>query len=76
MQADIFYPELTFEQVEQHIAFEFLSLLSEIGGFLGLLFGASVPTVCELFDYISLQIYKRFRTHKTVNSSPRSTFGN
>ena len=73
MQVDIFYPELTYEVIEQHIAFEFLSLLSEIGGFLGLLLGASVLTVCELVDYISLQIYKRFRIQKAVNpknSSP------
>ena len=34
MQVDIFYQELTYEAVEQNIAFEFLSLLSEIGGFL------------------------------------------
>ena len=68
MQVDIFYRELTYEVIEQHIAFEFLSLLSEIGGFLGLLLGASVLTVCELVDYISLQIYKRLR-------GPESAFG-
>ena len=36
MAVDIFYEELSYEQIEQNIAFEFLSLLSEIGGFLGL----------------------------------------
>ena len=54
MQVDIFYQELSYEEIEQNIAFEFLSLLSEIGGFLGLLLGASVLTVFELLDYISL----------------------
>ena len=52
---DIFYQELSFEEIEQNISFEFLSLLSEIGGFLGLLLGASVLTVFELLDYISLR---------------------
>ena len=52
---DIFYQELSFEEIEQNIWFEFLSLLSEIGGFLGLLLGASVLTVFELLDYISLR---------------------
>ena len=51
---NIFYEELSYEEIEQNIAFEFLSLLSEIGGFLGLLLGASVLTVCELIDYISM----------------------
>ena len=36
----------------QQPAFAFLSLLGEIGGFLGLLLGASVLTVCELVDFI------------------------
>ena len=54
IQVDIFYQELSYEEIEQNIAFEFLSLLSEIGGFLGLLLGASVLTVCELVDYISM----------------------
>ena len=54
MQVDIFYQELSYEEIEQNVVFEFLSLLSEIGGFLGLLLGASVLTVFELLDYISL----------------------
>ncbi len=40
--------------MEQNKAFEFLSLLSEVGGFMGLLLGASVLTLCELLDYILL----------------------
>ena len=56
---DIFYQELSYEEIEQNIAFEFLSLLSEIGGFLGLLLGASVLTVCELIDYISMTFARK-----------------
>ncbi len=57
---DIFYQELAYQQIEQHPAFEFLSLLSEIGGFLGPLLGASVLTVCELVDYLSSLAVRKF----------------
>ena len=56
---DIFYQELSYEEIEQNIAFEFLSLLSEIGGFLGLLLGASILTVCELIDYLTLALIRK-----------------
>ncbi len=58
---DVFYPELSYEDVKQNPAFEFLSLLSEVGGFLGLLLGASVLTVFELVDYLLLNIVQRFK---------------
>ena len=61
MQVDIFYQELSYEEIQQNIAFEFLSLLGEIGGFLGLLLGASVLTVCELIDFIALAVTNKFR---------------
>ena len=59
---DIFYQELSYEEIEQNIAFEFLSLLGEIGGFLGLLLGASVLTVCELVDYLTLALLRKCST--------------
>ena len=59
IQVDIFYQELSYEEIEQNIAFEFLSLLSEIGGFLGLLLGASILTVCELVDYLVLALLRK-----------------
>ena len=54
LQVDIFYKDLSYERVEQQPSFPFLSLLSEVGGFMGLLLGASILTVCELLDYIAL----------------------
>ena len=57
---DIFYQELSYEEIEENKAFEFLSLLSEIGGFLGLLLGASVLTVFELVDYITLVVINKY----------------
>ena len=69
MAVDIFYQKLSYEEIEQNVAFEFLSLLSEIGGFLGLLLGASVLTVCELIDFFALAtINKLKRNKKTVHA--------
>ena len=61
---DIFYQDLSYEEIEQNIAFEFLSLLSEIGGFLRLLLGASVLTVCELVDYTVLLLIRKVKRKK------------
>ncbi len=61
LQVDVFYPELSYEDVQQNPAFKFLSLLSEVGGFLGLLLGASVLTVVELVDYIVLNLVQKLK---------------
>ena len=66
MVVDIFYQELSYEEIEQNVAFEFLSLLSEIGGFLGLLLGASVLTVCELIDFVTLATINRFKKNQNM----------
>ncbi len=65
LQLDLYYEELSCEMVSQHVAFEFLSLLSEIGGFLGLLLGASVLTVCEIIDYLVMSLLRVTRKGKT-----------
>ena len=70
MKVDIFYQELSYEEIEQNIAFEFLSLLSEVGGFLGLLLGASVLTVFELVDYISLSCLSKLQVERRMNTKP------
>ena len=66
MQVDIFYEELSYERITQSPAFEFLSLLSEIGGFLGLLLGASVMTVCELVDYVTLASLDKLKVNRNT----------
>ena len=70
LKVDIFYPELSYEETEQNIAFEFLSLLSEVGGFLGLLLGVSVLTVFELVDYISLSFLNKLQVERRMNAGP------
>ena len=69
MAVDIFYEELSYEEIQQNVAFEFLSLLSEIGGFLGLLLGASVLTVCELIDFVALATINKFKRSQ-ISVSP------
>ena len=64
MNLDIHYNQLSVEEVEQQEAFAFLSLLGEIGGFLGLLLGASVLTVCEIFDFVVTYIAAAWQKKK------------
>ena len=54
MQVDIFYKELSYETVEQKQVFSMVSLFSEVGGFMGLLLGASILTLCEIIDYFAM----------------------
>ena len=68
LTVSIYYKELTYQVVTQQKAFEFLSLLSEIGGFLGLLLGASLLTMCELIDYLVSLTTKTCQDKKTVES--------
>ena len=49
---DVFYKSLSYVDITVNNAFPFISLLSEFGGFMGLLLGASCMTVCEVVDYI------------------------
>ena len=66
LHVDIFYQDMSYESTEQNVSFEFLSLLSEIGGFLGLLLGASVLTVCELLDYLVLVLIQKCKRNKST----------
>ena len=64
LNLDIYYKQLSVEEILQQPAFEFLSLLSEVGGFLGLLLGASVLTVCEVVDFIVLSVMGLWNARK------------
>ncbi len=63
---DIFYEELTYESIQQQPAFVIGSLIGEIGGFLGLLLGASVLTVCELLDYLIMKVSCKMKNKSQV----------
>ena len=67
LNVDIYYKELSVEEIRQQPAFQFLSLLSEIGGFLGLLLGASVLTVCEVVDFIVITVSTAWSARRRLN---------
>ena len=46
----------------QSPAMELTDLFSQIGGFLGLFVGASVVTMFEFFEFVSLTIYDKVKT--------------
>lgn len=56
LKIDVFYKEMTFERITQHEKFKFLSFISEIGGFMGLLLGASLITILEFIEYFTLKV--------------------
>ena len=58
---DIYFNELKYNRLVQREAFGLLSLLGEVGGFLGLLLGASILTVCEFFDFFIFKVCKAVR---------------
>ena len=70
LNVDIYYKELSVEEIQQQPAFQFLSLLSEIGGFLGLLLGASVLTVCEVVDFIVITVSTAWSARRRSNQPP------
>ena len=72
---DIYFDELKVTRVEQKEAFGLLSLLGEIGGFLGLLLGASVLTVCELIDFMILKSKTAAAARRKIGSQA-DLFGN
>ena len=59
---------MSYTSVKQQGAFGFISLLSEVGGFLGLLLGASVLTVCELVDFLTLVAMSKCKAQRSVNT--------
>ena len=52
LKVNIFFEALNYESIVQKPRYELSSLLGDIGGNMGLFIGASLLTVCEIFDYI------------------------
>ncbi len=73
LHLDVFYQEMRYEDIQQNKAFEFLGLLSDVGGFLGLLLGASVLTLCEWVDFLVLTIIGKLMPRSTTKHSRRGT---
>ncbi|XP_071124646.1 degenerin-like protein del-10 [Mytilus edulis] len=52
LQLDVFYRELSYEEIDQQEAYDIFGLLCDIGGSMGLFIGASVMTMFELVDFV------------------------
>jgi len=48
----IFFSELKYTYIEEQKAYTMLSLMSDIGGALGLILGSTMLTVCEFGDFL------------------------
>ncbi|ELT89782.1 hypothetical protein CAPTEDRAFT_189865 [Capitella teleta] len=48
---NIYYKDLNCRKVRQKPAYDILAFFSDFGGYMGLLLGASVVSIIELFDW-------------------------
>ncbi|XP_033126462.1 acid-sensing ion channel 2-like [Anneissia japonica] len=60
----IYFEELSFEEIRQVAAYDASTLQSDIGGYMGLLLGASAITVCELIDFVIINLVDRVRRRR------------
>ncbi|XP_077984849.1 acid-sensing ion channel 2-like [Glandiceps talaboti] len=70
IKLDIFFEELSYEEISQHIDYELFKLFSDIGGSMGLLLGASFVTLVEIADFACVHLYKKWRKQTTTKVSP------
>ncbi|XP_064651600.1 degenerin-like protein del-10 [Lineus longissimus] len=56
---DIFFRELYYQEISQQPAYTVISLLSDIGGSMGLYIGASLLSIFEIFDMLIFYCYRK-----------------
>lgn len=61
---DVYYEELNFQVIEQSIAITSDSLISDLGGQLGLFLGASMLTLGEVIEYIVFRIRRFWKSKR------------
>lgn len=72
---DVYYEELNFQKVEQNIAVTTSSLISDIGGNLGLFLGGSILTLGELFEYIANRFRRCYSRKQPAAQQDSMTLG-
>lgn len=70
---DIFYEELSYDSIEQKETIKYTSLISDIGGTLGLFLGLSFLTVFEFLDLFVVLIWSACTRSNRVKSISTST---
>ncbi|XP_067667604.1 acid-sensing ion channel 1A-like [Haliotis asinina] len=54
---EMYMSSMTYEHIEKQLEYEILDLFCDIGGALGLLLGASLLTVLEVFDLLCITVF-------------------
>ncbi|XP_046582512.1 acid-sensing ion channel 1A-like [Haliotis rubra] len=66
---EMYLSSMTYEHIEKQLGYEILDLFCDIGGALGLLLGASLLTVLEVFDFLCITaftaVFEKNKIHKT-----------
>ncbi|ELU12198.1 hypothetical protein CAPTEDRAFT_204744 [Capitella teleta] len=75
LQVELFYKELTERKVSQQKAYEFANLLSELGGLMGLLLGASVLSIFEIIDLCVYNFFRKVMKSRDDKVKPSSEIG-
>ncbi|XP_072040783.1 acid-sensing ion channel 5-like [Amphiura filiformis] len=73
---DVFYEELNYQRFEQQKAISVSSLISDIGGNLGLFIGASILTFAEFIDYFVKKSLKVCTSRKNQAKEKGHPLGN
>ena len=60
----IYFREIKVRYVKQNVSYSMFSLFSDIGGSIGLLLGASILSLLEIFDYWVIYFFRKFRSNK------------
>ncbi|OWF42348.1 Acid-sensing ion channel 1 [Mizuhopecten yessoensis] len=69
LQLDIFYRQMSYEEINQQEAYDIFALLCDIGGSMGLFLGASVLSIVEVWDLILVQILAKTRRMMSISAS-------
>lgn len=65
---EIFFSSLEYKEIATHSSYSFVALLSDIGGALGLMLGATVLTVYEVLEFVFHLLYD-LSVHRTQSKA-------
>ncbi|XP_067667607.1 acid-sensing ion channel 1A-like [Haliotis asinina] len=69
---EMYMNSMTYDLIEKQLGYEILDLFCDIGGALGLLLGASLLTVLELFDFLCITVFSMVFDKNKVNKIDRT----
>ncbi|XP_046582494.1 acid-sensing ion channel 1-like [Haliotis rubra] len=68
---EMYLSSMTYEHIEKQVGYEILDLFCDIGGALGLLLGASLLTVLEVFDVLCVTVFSAVFEKNKVHTIDR-----